>query len=193
MDTVRRHPVQPFRDDCQRRSEALRAGIRTDPFRLFDRTASRPGILRVVQARRNHPRGMRHGDRPAGRRNGLCHPRRDRNAHSDDGRHPLGRRDQHPRTGRRTAGLCRRLGIQRSQRRAGLRRGLSAGRRGHHLHDDLHPLCPACEIRKRGRGAGRDSPTDARNSPRKFPWSSPTRCSTDARWDTCAIWSTVSS
>ena len=33
------------------------------------------------------------------------------NADSDDGRHPFGRRDQHPRTGRRTAGLCRRLGI----------------------------------------------------------------------------------
>ena len=33
----------------------------------------------------------------------------------------------------------------------------------------------------------------SRNSPRKSPWSSPTRCSTDARWDTCAIWSTVSS
>ena len=97
---------------------------------------------------------MCHGHRPAGRTDGIRRTPRDGHADSDDGRHPLGSRDQHPRPGRCTAGIRRRVGHQRPHHRLGIRRGLSAGRRGHHLHDDIRPLCPAREIRERGRGAG---------------------------------------
>ena len=195
VDTVRRHPVQPFRDDRRRRSAALRAGIRICSFCVFSiGTGGRSGILlrRSDTAGTSPSVGCAAAIVLLGVATAYV-------IHVVTGT-PIptmvgilsGRRDQHPRAGRRAAGLCRRLGVQRPQRRAGLRRGLSAGRGGHHLHDDLHPLRPAREIRKGGRGAGRAG-QGAEIRRERSPWSSPTRCSTDARWNTCAIWSTASS
>ena len=158
VDSVRGHRPESFRNDGGRRGPALRAGIRADSVRLLDRSAGRTGIFRIVQTRRHDAGHVRRGDRIAGRGDGLCRPSGDRHADSDDGRHPFGRRDQHPRTGRRTAGLRRCVGDRRPHDRAGLRRGLSARRRGHHIHDDLHPLRPAREVRKGGRGAGGAEP-----------------------------------
>lgn len=158
MDSVRRYRPESFRNDGGRRGQALRAGIRADSVRLLDRSASRTGIFRIVQTRRHDAGHVCRSDRTAGRGDGLCSSSGDGHADSDDGRHPFGRSDQHPRTGCRAAGLHRCVGNRRPHDRAGIRRGLSARRRGHHIHDDLHPLRPAREVRKGGRGAGGAEP-----------------------------------
>ena len=150
VDPLRRHRDEPLRHDDRRRGPAVRAGVRTHPLRLFDRSAGRTGILLLVQARWAHARRLRHGHRAAGRGGDLRHPPGDRHPHPDDGRHPLGRRDEYPGARRRAAGLCRRHGLQRPDHRSGLCRGLPAGRRGHHLLDDLHPLRSAREVREGG-------------------------------------------
>ena len=125
---------ESFRNDGGRRGQALRAGIRADSVRLLDRSASRTGIFRIVQARRHDAGHVCRSDRTAGRGDGLCSSSGDGHADSDDGRHPFGRSDQHPRTGCRAAGLHRCVGNRRPHDRAGIRRGLSARRRGHHIH-----------------------------------------------------------
>ena len=105
--SVRRHRLQLFRHERRRTPDALSQGVRTDSFRLFDRPAGRARIFLFV------PQGRRHAQQTGGAGGGAgC--RHDGGAllhhglvHDDDGRRDVGRRDQHARTGRRTAGFQR--------------------------------------------------------------------------------------
>ena len=110
VDSVRRHRAEQHRHDRQRRRAPFRQGIRADSLCLFDRPASRAGLLRFVQARRADAGLLRRGHRAAGRSDRLYPAYSHRNPDSHDGGHSFGRRDQHARTGCGPAGLCRRNG-----------------------------------------------------------------------------------
>lgn len=156
VDSLRRHRSQPFRHDDRPRRAELHQGVRPDPVRLLDRIAGRARVFLVVQERRYAARRTGVAHRRTGCRHRLCAASGHRYADPHHGRHPVGRRDQHAGTGRRTTGLQRRFGDQRPFDRTGLCRSLSAGRHRHHLLDDLHPLCAAHPFREGGRGAGGD-------------------------------------